>query len=112
MAQRVITQYVSDLSGKDLAEGEGRTVKFSYNGVDYSIDLTDQEADKFDKVLDQYINAATRIGGRRSSGGRSSSSSSSSSNAAIRQWAQENGYELGNRGRIPAEIKEAYEATN
>jgi hypothetical protein len=28
--------------------------------------------------------------------------------AAIRTWAKENGYEISDRGRVPASIREAY----
>jgi hypothetical protein len=31
---------------------------------------------------------------------------------AVRAWAQSNGYELGDRGRIPADIQDAYRAAN
>ena len=31
---------------------------------------------------------------------------------AIREWARENGYEVAERGRIPAEIKDAYHAAH
>jgi hypothetical protein len=30
----------------------------------------------------------------------------------VRQWATENGYEVSSRGRIPANIVEAYEEAN
>jgi hypothetical protein len=31
---------------------------------------------------------------------------------AVRQWASENGYNVSSRGRIPAEVVQAYEAAN
>lgn len=37
---------------------------------------------------------------------------SSEDTAAIRQWAKENGYEVNDRGRIPATIREAYAKAN
>jgi hypothetical protein len=39
-------------------------------------------------------------------------SKSSGDLAAIRAWASSNGYSVGARGRIPAEIREAYAAAN
>jgi hypothetical protein len=50
MAQRVITQLVSDLSGGEIADGRGETIELSYRGANYSIDLTDKEAAGFDKA--------------------------------------------------------------
>jgi hypothetical protein len=32
--------------------------------------------------------------------------------AEIRAWAAENGYEVSARGRVPAEVRAAYEAAN
>ncbi len=32
--------------------------------------------------------------------------------AKIRAWAKENGYEVNDRGRVPADIREAYEKAN
>lgn len=56
---------VSDISGEELAEGMGQTVTFSHNGLDYSIDLTNQEAMEFEALLHPYLKNATRTGGRR-----------------------------------------------
>ena len=44
MAKRVIEQLVSDLSGKDIKDGEGETVKFSIGSTSYEMDLTEAEA--------------------------------------------------------------------
>ncbi len=32
--------------------------------------------------------------------------------AAIRQWAQQNGHQVSDRGRIPKSVLEAYQAAN
>ena len=110
MASRTIVQLVDDLDGKEIADGEGRTISFSFSGVDYSIDLSSKNAEKFQKALEPYLGAATRIGGRR----RSSSpySGPGVDPKAVRAWASSNGYELSSRGRVPAEIIDAYEAAD
>ena len=51
MAQRVITQLVSDLSGDEIVDGKGETIEFSYRGASYTIDLTEKEAAAFDKAV-------------------------------------------------------------
>lgn len=65
-------------------------------------------------ALEKALAAGRRLrGGQRRSGGRSVTASRGSRaaiNAEIRAWAQANGYELGDRGRIAASIVEAYEA--
>nr|WP_330359970.1 histone-like nucleoid-structuring protein Lsr2 [Mycobacteroides abscessus] len=41
-----------------------------------------------------------------------SASASKEQLAAIRQWARKNGYEVSDRGRIKAEVVEAFEAAH
>lgn len=106
MAQRVITQLVSDLSGEDIAEGNGQTIKFGWLGAEYTIDLTDKEVEKFAKVIEPFVSVATKTGGRRSTG--SSGPKSDHDPKAVRAWATENGIEVPARGRIPAEVVEKW----
>ena len=119
MAQRTIVQLVSDLSGDELQAGEGRTVEFSVDGVSYTIDLTDKEAAAFDKALAMYIEHATKTGGgsaggrkRSPSGGTSGSGRSKDELANIRAWAQANGHQVSERGRIKQDVLDAYHAAN
>ncbi|MCW8220116.1 Lsr2 family DNA-binding protein, partial [Streptomyces griseolus] len=50
--------------------------------------------------------AATGRGkGRATTGGNKDT-------AEIRKWARENGHNVNDRGRVPAEIREAYEKAN
>jgi len=113
MATRTQTILISDLSGDEITDG-GQTVDFAYRGQSYTIDLTDQEAEKFDKAMAFYIDFATKIGGRSQSSRRRSTSRSSSSDdlGAIREWARANGYKVSDRGRISASVREAYAAAN
>lgn len=37
---------------------------------------------------------------------------SSADTKAIREWARENGYDVSDRGRIPADVMDAYAAAN
>ncbi len=112
MARQVITLLTDDLDGSEA----DRTVEFSLDGVNYTIDLSDKNAGKLRKVLEPYIAAGTRVGRagveRRSPGrGRGDGSvtrSSRDQNQAIREWAAKNGHELSARGRIPASIVEAF----
>lgn len=107
MAQRVVTQFVSDLSGEELGT-DGQTVKFGYLGVDYEIDLSPAEADAFADALSAYLHAARRVGGRR----KSSSRASRDDLASVRAWAKEHGYKVSSQGRIAREVLEAYDAAH
>ena len=115
LAQRVITQLVSDLSGDEVVEGKGETVEFSYRGTSYTIDLTDKEAAGFDKAIAMYIEHATRVSSPRRRTAAPVPSGTGRSRGElqnIRAWARENGYEVSERGRIKTEVVEAYHAAN
>jgi hypothetical protein len=107
MAQHVVTQLVDDLDGSEAVE----TIEFVWEGIQYRIDLNEKNGDKFRKVVAPFLTAAQRIGGRaRRNPGKAKSAPAASNPAAIRAWAQDNGYEVPARGRIPNEIREAYQS--
>lgn len=108
MAQRVITQLVDDIDGKEIVNGKGETVLFALDGTTYEIDLSDKNAEKFRGLFQEYI-AAGRKAGRSS--GRTRRAPGASGNAAeIREWAKSNGLDVPDRGRIPASVRNAFEA--
>ncbi|GAA0570252.1 Lsr2 family protein [Paractinoplanes ferrugineus] len=109
MARQVITTLIDDLDGKKA----DRTVEFSLDGINYTIDLSEANAGKLRKALDPYISAGTRLGrsaprinGRRGLPGRTASSRDE--NRSIREWAQANGHQISERGRIPQSVTDAY----
>ncbi|HVH93531.1 MAG: Lsr2 family protein [Nocardioidaceae bacterium] len=113
MAQRVNVVLVDDIDGTDAAE----TISFAMDGVDYEIDLSEKHAADLRDAVSVYVGHARRTGGRRKGRGRSSSNSggsggSGASAADIRAWARENGWEVPERGRVSAEVREAYAAAN
>ncbi|MBN6192477.1 MULTISPECIES: histone-like nucleoid-structuring protein Lsr2 [Microbacterium] len=114
MARRIVHQLVDDIDGSVLEVGEGETVHFSLNGTSYEIDLNAAHAEELRAALEPYISAGRRAGSGSSAPSRSSSTRKRPARnpevAAIRAWANENGYTLSERGRIPAPILEAYKA--
>ena len=114
MAERIVRQLIDDIDGSDITEDKGGRVEFSVRGVSYEIDLSAANAAKFDKALKPYIDAANKVGGKR--GGRSKVGSANNSSpehlAAIRDWARKNGHKVSDRGRIKAEIVEAFDAAH
>lgn len=110
MAQRVHVVLVDDLDGGDAAE----TVSFGLDGVDYEIDLSDKHAGELREALALYVGHARRTGGRRRSGQKATGSAKSGgpSAADIRDWARENGWDVPARGRVSAEVREAYAAAH
>lgn len=112
MAQKVFVEMVDDLDGsvgEDVA-----TVGFALDGHTYEIDLSSKNAEKLRQSLAEFIAAARKRRPSRGSGkGRGSASVDSTSREraqAIREWARESGHEVSDRGRIPANIVEAYDA--
>lgn len=115
MAQRVITIMEDDLTGE---EGEDvQTVTFALDGKYYEIDLSEANHDKLVETLNPYILAGRTLGRggtrRGEKRGPSRKRATSPDSALIRDWAKKNGYEVNERGRIPAAIVDAYKkATN
>jgi hypothetical protein len=103
MAKRTITVLVDDLDGSDATE----TVSFAVDGVSYEIDLNADNAARLRDDFAVWTAHATRVGGRRRTAGGSSSAPKEDLDA-IRSWARSNGYEVADRGRISAKVKEAY----
>jgi hypothetical protein len=114
MAQKVTTHLVDDLTGDTIEDGKGHTVTFGFDGGNYEIDLSDDNADALREAFSDYIAAARKVNGR--SGRTSGSSAPKRGNAAelgkIREWAAANGHEVSSRGRISQAVRDAYEAAH
>lgn len=108
VAQKVQVLLVDDLDGGEADE----TVTFALDGVTYEIDLTTANADKLRGLLNPYTDSGRRTGGRVGRGRTKAvrgGGVSGPDTAKIRAWAKEKGYEVNDRGRVPATIREAYE---
>ena len=107
MAQKVNIILVDDLDGSEATE----TVSFGLDGTTYEIDLNDRNAAALRESLSVYLGHARKAsGGRRTT--RRSSSSSGSNSKQVREWAKSRGMEVSERGRISAEVQEAYDAAH
>ncbi|GEP33555.1 Lsr2 family protein [Nocardioides szechwanensis] len=106
MAQKVNIVLVDDIDGSDATE----TVTFGLDGTSYEIDLNDKNAAKLRDSLAAYVGHA-----RRSAGGRRTAKKSTSlgpSAREVRDWARSNGFTVPDRGRIPADVRTAFDAAN
>ncbi|GAA3044746.1 Lsr2 family protein [Kitasatospora albolonga] len=114
MAQRVQVILEDDLDGGSADE----TVTFALDGVAYEIDLKSANADKLRGLLAPYVDKGRKQSGRLAGGRRSAGRSTgrpaagAPDTAKIRAWAKENGYEVNDRGRVPSNVREAYEREN
>ncbi|WP_328686216.1 histone-like nucleoid-structuring protein Lsr2 [Streptomyces sp. NBC_00343] len=106
MAQQTIIQLLDDLDGSAASE----TIRFGLDGKTYEIDVNEKNAAKLRKALAVYVDKGRKLnqarGGTR--GLAKQAASVSGGTALIRAWAKESGYEVNDRGRVPADIKEAY----
>jgi hypothetical protein len=114
MAQKTTVSLVDDLDDTPIAEGDGETVRFTYRGTSYEIDLNNKNLEKLDKALEKYIGAARKTSapsGRRTGAATTGRRSASDTDPkAVRAWAEANGITVNPRGRLSAEVVEKYKA--
>ena len=117
MARKTQIVLEDDLSGEVLEDGAGETVSFSLDGQAFEIDLSSENATKLRDDLARYIGHARKTassgsGGRQTSSRGRSSSADKRDLAPVREWARQNGYEVSERGRVKANVIEAYDAAH
>lgn len=114
MAQKIVTTYVDDLTEEESTEVTTHTILVDGAGVE--IDLAPDSHDKLMEALAPFLHAggARRVRGGGTSGARRlraapAKPAAGTDTAGVRAWAKEKGYEINDRGRVPAPIREAYE---
>ena len=116
MAQKVQVVLTCDLDDEEVPAAE--TVTFGFDGSTYAFELCEKHLGEFQDTIQAYISSARLADGPRrrrtvaAGAGRARRSVGGVSSSDIRAWARESGYEVSERGRIPAEIRSAYEAAN
>jgi hypothetical protein len=113
MAKRVIHELLDDIDGKPADE----SLTFALDGVQYEIDLSKKNAAKLRGAIAPFISAGTKLGRAgviasrgREPRGRGTARSDREQNRAIREWAQSNGIDVSDRGRIKQEIVDRFHA--
>jgi hypothetical protein len=123
MAQRIVTTLVDDIDGSETEDVATR--KFYHGGVELQLDLSEANWEALKGILKQahdmllpYVQASrasagkghTTPTGRVRGSGSGKAGQNPKRNREIRVWANANGFTIGDRGRIPTEIVEAYDA--
>jgi len=112
MAQKVNIVLVDDIDGSEATE----TVSFGLDGTSYEIDLNDANAAALRDALAAYVGHARKVGsarrGRRTSAAAAAAAAGGPSAREIRDWARSNGYDVPDRGRVSAEVREAFDAAH
>jgi Lsr2 len=105
MATKIAVALEDDLDGGAADE----TIRFRIGSAEYEIDLSKKNAKTFRAGLAPFVEHARKAGrGSRRSPGRPSSARERS--GEIRAWAKAAGFDISDRGRIPASVIEQYEA--
>ncbi|MFD7010687.1 Lsr2 family protein [Rhodococcus jostii] len=111
MARKVVVEMVDDIDGTVFGH-DGQSISYAVDGVEYVIDLKDEHANELRETLEYYIAHSTRVGGRKHRSDRQVNPATarrpSGETQKIRAWAIEQGHTLSSRGRIPAEIEQAF----
>lgn len=109
MAQRVVTLFTDDISGEQGDEIDTHT--FSIDGVSYEIDLGPDNYDKFLEAMGPFVKAGRKVGGTRKGGARRRQTTGPEP-TKVREWAKSQGLEVNERGRVPRDIVEKYQAAH
>lgn len=107
MARREITQYFDDLDNSSLNEDDVRIMRFGFDGIEYVLDLPEDNAQEFNRLMAPYIAGAREVTVIRTLPHESMRTHDSS--RTIRRWAKEHGIKVSNRGKIPHKVIEAYD---
>jgi hypothetical protein len=113
VAQIREVRLIDDLDG----EAADETVEFGLDGKFFEIDLSEGNAGRLRDALAEFVAAARKSGGGRRRSAPAGAAPRRPSidreqNQAIRDWARKRGMKVSDRGRIPAEVLEAYHQEN
>lgn len=117
MARKVKIELVDDLDGSVFDAEDGETISFGLDGTFLEIDLSSKNAAAMRKALSKYVEVARKTAPPRKPRNTSTISTPSTRRSpeevkAIKAWLVENNYEPPQRGRIPKEMLDAYEAAH
>lgn len=112
-----------DLTGEELPE-DTEAIRLQLGRTAYNLFLSEDSHGKLLEALEPFIADAEKEAPSRGTPARASSTSNADKEKlkAVRAWAQSSGYKyknaageevtLGDRGRIPQEVIDAYEKAN
>ncbi len=112
MAEIITEVLTCDLTGKK--DSSVQTITFSVDGVTYEMELAALPMNNFRRTLQKHIDKARvvekAVVKNTTRKGKGTGEKKVSESGKIREWARANGYTVGDRGRIHADIQAAYKA--
>lgn len=110
MAQKVHIVLTDDLDETVAAD---ETITFGLDGATYEIDLSAANAAALREALAPYVGKGRPVGGRAKPAAATRRRRGSASDATeVRAWAKSKGMKVNDRGRVPADVRAAYEAAH
>lgn len=107
MAQVVTRELIDDIDAT-LAD---RTFSFAIEGRAFHIDLSVANIAAFHEAVAQFVDKARPVGKVTpvaKGGGNGRARTDREQTQAIRRWARDHGYNVSDRGRVPAGVLAAY----
>lgn len=109
MAQKILIVLEDDIDGGEATQ----TVPFGLDGTSYEIDLNDKNAASLREALAAYVGHGRKVTGAQRRGKKAAAVTTMGASAReIRDWARSNGYQVPDRGRVPADVREAFESAH
>lgn len=124
--RQIIETVTCDVCGQETDDPTGVTL--GWGREQWELDLCPDHNAELSREFERWTANARRASGRGGGGGRGSGRSGGGSSSggagsasaggsggdigAIREWARANGFKVGDKGRIAAEVREAYAAAN
>jgi len=108
VAQKTVVELVDDLDGGEADE----TVVFALDGIDFTIDLSADNANRLRDTLAEYVGRARRTDSRK--GGRATlhSVDTKLDTQAVREWARSQGENVAERGRLSHDLVIRFQAAH
>ena len=106
MSKETVVRLVDDLDGSEASV----SYAFTWDGVDYEIDLSKKNARDLESLIKPYVAAANRV--KNPPAKRTARAPKPTGVkvdvTAVREWAAQNGHKVADRGRIASAIVEAF----
>ena len=114
MATVTRTYTIDDLDG---STEDVENIEFSLDGHHFEIDLSAGNAARLREKLERFVEAGHQVKEQKQKRGIrkqaiTTGAVSKEHTQAIRHWAKENGYQVSERGRIPSNVRDAFEAAH
>ena len=112
----VARQQLKTVRTSTLTVDQVHTVTFGLDGTSYEIELSAEHAAALRADLATWVSHARRTSGSTATRGsrRSARETTTGTGHAtmIRSWARANGHHVSDRGRLPATVRQAYNAVH